>query len=173
VHDVRLTETLLANWVIPNPQNEFAGPGEIAQAAGAYRGDPRPLLRLAGENDAAHSDASGGDDPQFYSAVVNLARRCVDEPFPWQKGADERARLSQYATAWLQQPAVYGPIAKTAWAAPVANNVLPIYPQPDPCIASRWPDVPAYPAGSIVPGVPALVMGGDADDSHRGGVGGW
>ncbi len=163
-HDVRLTETLLANWVIPNPQNEFAGPGEIAQAARAYsRGDPQPLLRLAGENDAPNMDVSGGDDPEFFSSGANLARRCADEPFPWRKDAPASVRSLQYATAWLHQPAKYGPIAKTAWAAPVANGILPIFPQPDPCIASRWTDVPAYPAGSTVPGVPALVMGGEYD----------
>jgi len=162
-HTVRLTETLLANWILPNPQAEFAGPGEIAQAAEALRhGDPAALIRLAGENDVGSFDLSGGD-PIFYSAGHNLARRCVDEPFPWNKAAPGSVRLAQFARAWAAQPAKYGPIAKTAWAVPVIDGVPPLFTQPDPCISSRWKDVPAYPAGSKVPGVPTLVLAGEYD----------
>jgi pimeloyl-ACP methyl ester carboxylesterase len=162
-HTVRLTETLLANWILPNPQAEFAGPGEIAQAAEALRhGDPSALVRLAGENDVASFDLSSGD-PIFYSAGHNLARRCVDEPFPWNKAASRSVRLAQFGRAWAAEPAKYGPISKTAWAIPVIDGVPPLFTQPDPCISSRWKDIPAYPAGSKVPGVPTLVLAGEYD----------
>ncbi len=161
-HDVLLTEAKLLNWLLPNPGYEWAGPGEISQAARAYRsGDSAALLRLAGQNDLEPSPA--GFDPAFFSTGHNLARRCVDEPFPWTKSASLQQRSAQYARARAAQPDFYGPFAKDAWLRPDTAGVAQSLPQPDPCIANSWPDVPAYRAGSTVPHVPALVMSGEYD----------
>ena len=134
-HSVQLTEAKLLNWLLPNPGYEWAGPGEVAQAARAFRGgDPTPLLRLAGQNDL--EPAPQASIPAFFSTGHNLARRCVDEPFPWAKSASLEQRTTQYATARAAQPDFYGPFAKDAWLRPDTAGVAQNLMQPDPCIAS-------------------------------------
>ena len=144
-HGVQLTEAKLLNWLLPNPGYEWAGPGEVAQAARAFRGgDPTALLRLAGQNDLEPGPA--GFDPTFFSTGHNLARRCVDEPFPWVKsaglgaahGAVRQGTRRAAGRSTARSPRMRGCVPSTAG---VVQNLM----QPDPCIASTWVDVPAFP----------------------------
>jgi pimeloyl-ACP methyl ester carboxylesterase len=157
-HDVTVTENLLANWITYFNGAHFTGAGEITQAAAALRrGDPVPLLRLAADADPS-VDGFFAADLRDFSAGHNLARSCVDAELVWDKDAPPAVRQAQHAAAFAAQPRMYGPISKTAWAAPDYLGF-----QPSPCIASSWEDRPMYRAGARLRGVPTLVLGGEYD----------
>ena len=134
-HSVQLTEAKLLNWLLPNPGYEWAGPGEVAQAARAFRGgDPTPLLRLAGQNDLEPGPA--GFDPAFFSTGHNLARRCVDEPFPWAKSAETRAahdavREGTRRAAGVLRPVRQGCVVASGhrWSRPEPDATGPVHRQ--------------------------------------------
>ncbi len=157
-HDLTVTENLLANWITYFNGAHFTGPGEITPAAAALRrGDLVPLLRLAADADPSVEGFFAADLRDF-SAGHSLARSCVDGELPFDKTASLAQRRAQYAAAFAAEPRFYGPISRSAWAAPGYLGF-----QPSPCIASRWEDRPMYPANARLRGVPTLVLGGEYD----------
>ena len=158
-HHVTVTENLLATAIMFYA--DFIGPAEITQAAVALqRGDTVPLLRLAADVDPANGADDSGT-PREMSMGHWLARTCVDSPTQWDKAASAEVRQRQYAAAFRAEPAMYGPIAKAAWAHPGYAGYQPL-----PCIASRWEDRPNFQPGTKVHGLPSLVMAGELDFSE-------
>jgi pimeloyl-ACP methyl ester carboxylesterase len=156
--EVTVSENLLSNFIMYFNGAHFTGPGEILPAAAAARrGDLVPLLRLAADANPS-VEGSFSTDLREFSNGHSLARSCVDGVFPFDKTAPAAERQAQFAGAYAAEPDAYGPISKSAWAAPDYLGF-----QPSPCIVSEWEDRPMYPAGTRVDGVPTLILGGEYD----------
>ena len=144
-HDVQLTEAKLLNWLLPNPGYEWAGPGEIAQAARAFRGgDPAPCCASPGQNDLEPG-------PGRLRSRVLLDR---SQPGPSLRGravpvdqvgavSEQRAGSTHEARARSRPSTARSRRAPGCARRPPASSQSLM--QPDPCIASTWADVPAYP----------------------------
>jgi pimeloyl-ACP methyl ester carboxylesterase len=160
-HPLHVTEARLAAML----QSEAGGLlvlGEIPAAARALRdGDPAPLLRLAAESDFPpfHGVPS---DPALLSVGDNFARFCSDGNFQWNKAGSPAERRAQFDQARAAlSPDRFDPFSLDAWIVPAPLGYLP-----DLCIS--WPapthhPEPAVPDGTVVPGLPALVLTGDLD----------
>ena len=156
LHHVRVTESVLVARILTDGFDQV-GPGLIVQAAEALRrNDPVPLLRLGANHDPSSVFEDGGD-PAFFSAGDQLARICVDSPWPWDKQAPLPVRLAQYGRAKQQQPQQYGLFARDAWL--VSGTFLKF---PSACIASRWGDRQPQPPGTRI-AAPALIEAGEYD----------
>ena len=164
-HSVNLTEAKLLNWLLPNPGYEWAGPGEVAQAARAFRGGDqnapapprgpeRPLRARPPQASILRFSRRGTE--QRPGAASTSPSRGTSRP-AW------RQRTAQYSEGAQRAAELYGPFAKDAWLRPATAGVVQNLMQPDPCIASIWSDVPAFPGGSTVPQVQTLVMSGEYD----------
>jgi pimeloyl-ACP methyl ester carboxylesterase len=160
-HRIHLTEGWLVFRVLQSGA-AFTSQSEVAAAAVALRrGDTRPLLRLAAENDFPPSLA-GGDDPTVFSAGDSDARACTDLPFPWDRNSPIGGRQAQFQGYLDSLPAnTVSPFSVDAWFVP-----YPIGIGPTECI--RWPAPPndrplAVPAGSRFPDTPVLVLSGGID----------
>jgi hypothetical protein len=148
--------------VLMSDAGGFVVQGEIAAAAKALRhGDTVPLVRLAAEQ--AGSIFSGDpSDPTVFSLGANFARFCTDQTFQWDKHASRSERRRQFRAARLAlDPNRFAPFSVKGWVKPP-----PLTPVPDPCIG--WPKpvhrvTPPVPRGTVVPGVPALVLTGELD----------
>lgn len=160
-HHLRVTEGRVA-MLLWNDAGAYLNQSEIVAAAQALRhGDRAPLLRLAAENDTPffHDDPS---DPKIFSLADNSARFCTDQTFAWDKQASESERRTQFNQARSElDPSRFAPFSVSGWLVPPPLGVIP-----DPCIV--WPapthnPEPPIPAGTVVPGVPALVLTGDLD----------
>jgi pimeloyl-ACP methyl ester carboxylesterase len=161
VHELHLGEGRFAHLLLSDAGG-FEIQGEVAAAARALRhGDPAPLLRIAAEQDHPlfHGDPA---DPAEFSLADNLARFCTDESFQWSKGASLAERRRQFRRARLAlDPNRFAPFALRAWVIPPPVGILP-----DPCI--EWPRpvhrvTAPVPPGTVVHGVPALVLAGELD----------
>lgn len=160
-HHLTVTEGRLAR-LLQSDAGGYVVQGEIAAAAKALRHrDSAPLLRLAAENDFPlfHGDPS---DPTLFSVGDNIARFCTDQSFQWDKQASLEKRRTQFDAARATlAPNTFSPFSVGAWVQPAPLGFLP-----DPCIG--WP-APTHsgeapvPAGTVTPGVPALILTGDLD----------
>jgi hypothetical protein len=98
-----------------------------------------------------------------FSGGLGFARTCADLPFQWDRRAplDERVRQLDAATRALD-PGRFGPFSVDAWVSPAPTGAF----IPDLCF--RWP-APTHererpvPAGTVVRGVPALILSGEYD----------
>jgi pimeloyl-ACP methyl ester carboxylesterase len=160
-HRIHLTEGWLA-WRILQSEGAWLAQSEVAAAAVALRrGDTRPLLRLAAENDATIASEPAGD-PTVFSAGTGAARFCTDVDFPWDEHAPFAERRRQWEAYKDALPrGAFAPFSVEAWLVD-----FPIGAGPTECIG--WPagthDRPiAVPPGSHFPDVPALVLSGSID----------
>ncbi|MDX6534719.1 MAG: hypothetical protein QOF68_2463 [Gaiellales bacterium] len=160
-HRIHLTEGWLVFRVLQSGA-AFTAQSEVAAAAVALRrGDTRPLLRLAAENDFPVSFGTG-DPPEVFSVGAGSARACTDLPFPWDRNSPVGSRPAQFEGYLDSLPASsVAPFSVDAWFAP-----YPIGIGPTECI--RWPAPPhnrplAVPPGSTFPNVPVLVLSGGMD----------
>jgi pimeloyl-ACP methyl ester carboxylesterase len=162
LHRVRVTESRLVH-MLGNDAGGFVTSSEIPAAAYALRhGDRAPLLRLAAENDFPLFHGDPGDAKQF-SLGDNVARFCTDAKFQWDKHASLTRRRAQFDRARRAlNPNRFAPFSVDGWVFPASLGGA----APDPCIG--WPapthqPAPTVPSGTVVPGVPALVLIGDLD----------
>jgi pimeloyl-ACP methyl ester carboxylesterase len=161
VHHLRVTEGRIAK-LLGNDAAGFLNQSEIVAAAQALRhGDRAPLLRLAAEND--HQLFFGDpSDPTLFSLGENNARFCNDQTFAWDKQGSESQRRAQFEQARSKvDPNQFAPFSVSGWMVPPPLGFIP-----DPCIV--WPapthnPEPPIPAGTVIPGVPALILTGDLD----------
>ena len=139
-----------------NPAWRALLPGAMRAAA---RGDEAPLLRLAasvfgqGGSTARLAEPAhvpgGGVNRALYLATV-----CEEISFPWDRAAGAEARLEQAVDALNDVPAdAFAPFNRPSAAR--ASLIGPCY---------GWPNAtPAPQAPTDLPGVPALVLAGEAD----------
>jgi pimeloyl-ACP methyl ester carboxylesterase len=130
----------------------------LAAGRAHERGDPRPLLRLGAESEAAYEPSS---DPSGYSEGAYAAVACHDYPGLWDKQAGFKERREQLAAARAQlAPDTFAPFPVDLWLKSTVEYQL-VY----GCL--RWPaprfEDPAVPAGAAFPSVPVLVLDGDLD----------
>jgi pimeloyl-ACP methyl ester carboxylesterase len=161
VHHVRVTEATLGAML----QLEDGGllvQGEVPAAARALRSDDStPLLRLAAENDFP-SFSGGPRNPTVLSVGDAFARFCTDGRFQWDKAGSPAQRRAQFDQARAAlSPDRFDPFSLDAWVVPAPLGYLP-----DLCIG--WPapthdPEPPVPDGTVVPGLPVLLLTGDLD----------
>ena len=129
-----------------------------AAVRSAIAGDPDPLLRLHALAEGLipsvpHERGSGEGEPEVDEALF-VTTTCEESPFPWQRGAPARTRLSE-AIAYLgsQPDGDFYPFdAPTA----LGNSLAPD--------CASWPDAsPPPPAQSALPNVPTLILSGEQD----------
>jgi alpha/beta hydrolase fold len=110
VDEATLIQRLLGDW------GGFTGQSEVAAAARALRrGDRVPLLRLA----AVPLLTFPSEPVEIYSAGLDVARFCSDQPFQWDPNAslDERQRQFEAARAALD-PRQFAPFSIDGWVSP-------------------------------------------------------
>jgi pimeloyl-ACP methyl ester carboxylesterase len=154
VDEATLIQRLLGDW------GGFTAQSEVAAAARALRrGDPAPLLRLAAEPLVTFP----AEAPEIFSAGLNLARYCSDQPFQWDPGASLLERQAQFEAARRSlHRRRFAPFSIDGWVAPAPLGAW----LPDPCIG--WPS-PTHererpvPDGATAGGVPALVLTAEYD----------
>jgi pimeloyl-ACP methyl ester carboxylesterase len=153
VRTVRVDESKLISIV----ESGQLAIGQIPAVEKALRtGDPVPLLRLATE-----APDRGGDngDPAQYSAGDNIAAFCNDQNFVFRRSDPISVRQHKYDAALTALPVdAFAPFTKSVWAGWFYDDACVAWPAPD-----RF--VPAVPDGSVVRGVPALILHGDLDTS--------
>ncbi len=171
---VVLDEAQLAEMA-RNMRGDMITHGELTGAARALlrAGDAAPLARLAAEADPIPADRDAGPPVQSGVSVgAQAAALCTDSPVPWDVGAPRAARGIQYEAARLGLAADrFAPFSVAAWTdggpgrwdgsfdlvgSASAYRVAPCldWPAPDRTVAP-------IPAGSALPGVPALVLASD------------
>jgi pimeloyl-ACP methyl ester carboxylesterase len=158
---VTVTEALFSN-ITGSDAAGYINQGDVAAAAAALRhGDPVPLLRLAAET-APSSSGGNADKATDFSRGDGVARWCVDQTFQWNNQASREERQAQFdAARSALPPDQFAPFSVDGWVVGPPLGALP-----DTCIA--WPAptgplAPAVPPGSVVAGVPALILTGDLD----------
>jgi pimeloyl-ACP methyl ester carboxylesterase len=156
-HHVRVTESMLAWWIMQDSDFPFSVAQIVPAAAALRRGDETPLLRLAAQSDPKTIDWDSGD-VRSYSNADNLFRFCTDHDFPWDENAPRDVRYRQFRHAKAAQPWRYGMFRRNAWTVAFPFGFFP-----DPCITARWNHHEAYPPNATVAGVPTLVLTGDYD----------
>jgi pimeloyl-ACP methyl ester carboxylesterase len=153
VDEATLIQRLLGDW------GGFTAQSEVAAAARALRrGDPAPLLRLAAEPLVSFPP----DPAEIFSAGLNQARFCSDQPFQWDPRAslEERQRQFEAARRSLGRRQ-FAPFSVDGWVTPAPLGAW----LPDPCIG--WPS-PSHERERPVPDgatadVPALVLTAEYD----------
>jgi pimeloyl-ACP methyl ester carboxylesterase len=154
VDEATLIQRLLGDW------GGFTAQSEVAAAARALRrGDPAPLLRLAAEPLLAFPP----ERPELFSAGLNAARFCSDQPFQWDPRAslEERQRQFEAARRSLGRRQ-FAPFSLDGWVSPAPLGAW----LPDPCIG--WPS-PTHererpvPDGATARDVPALILTAEYD----------
>jgi pimeloyl-ACP methyl ester carboxylesterase len=161
-HQLSVTEARLGA-ILQGEEGGLLVQGEIPAAARALRsGDSAPLLRLAAETDFPPFQGVPSD-PTLESLGEGFARLCTDGNFAWDKAdsvARRRVEFDQARSAL--GPGRFFPFSVDAWVFPPA----PYFYAPDLCIG--WP-APTHhaeapvPEGTVVPGLPVLVLTGDLD----------
>ena len=131
---------------------------DTAGKAWLRRKDPKPLLRIAAEQNY-YGDAG---PPKEYSEGQYLAVICNDYPQLWDEQASILTRRTQFDQAVRKlrrtQPDTFGPFTVNEWlSSPWAEF--------DSCITWRKPSalVPPVPEPTDYPDVPTLVLVGDLD----------
>jgi pimeloyl-ACP methyl ester carboxylesterase len=142
---------------------------ELDAAARAWlnNGDQAPFLRLIAENQEAAYGASGFIPPAELSSALFVAVSCTDYPQIYSMTSPLAVRAYQGQNAIAQEqmldPNVFAPFTIDEFLLmPLDYSVVNL------CL--RWPvPAPAYPpgqpvpAGTVFPGMPAIVLSGDLD----------
>jgi hypothetical protein len=158
-HTVHVDEATLIQRLLVD-LGGFPAQSELAAVARALRrGDPAPLLRLAAEPLVTFPP----EPPEIFSAGLNAARFCSDQPFQWHPSASLNERQGQFETARRTlDPRQFAPFSVDGWVSPAPLGAW----LPDPCIG--WPS-PTHqrerpvPDGATARGVPALVLTAEYD----------
>ncbi len=133
---------------------------ELDAAGRAYlrNGDPRPLLRIASEQNVP-GDAGPVRD---FSEGLYIASICNDYPQLWDISSPVRSRAAQYAAAVARlrrtDPDAFAPFTIDEWLASPWTEYRSCIKWAPP---SNW--VPPVPDPPDYPDVPVLVMVGDLD----------
>ncbi len=128
------------------------------EAAG--RGDRRPLLRLAADDEAGNA---GGGSAASYSAGDLQAVSCHDYPTVWNVAASPAQRRRQLAAAIARLgPGMFAPFPKSVWLSSLDENelVAGCLDWPKPAI----PD-PPFPKDLRYPRLPVLILDGEFDQA--------
>ncbi len=139
-----LLELLLAGDFAPFLRAEL-----LTGLAAAARGDAAPLARLlvaGGQGEGGHEDFDG---PLYF------ATSCEEQDFPWNRGADPKARIAQ-ATAAARA------LGTSAFAPFSATDALGISDIP---ACAFWPFTTPAPTldEAPLPNVPTLILSGEDD----------
>jgi pimeloyl-ACP methyl ester carboxylesterase len=154
VDEATLIQRLLSDW------GGYTAQSEVAAAARALRrGDRAPLLRLAAEPLLTVPP----EPAEIFSAGLNAARFCTDQPFQWDPMASLGLRRRQFEAARESlRRGQFAPFSLDGWVSPAPLGAW----LPDPCIG--WPS-PSHererpvPDGATARGVPALVLTAEYD----------
>lgn len=149
-HTVRVDSDALLGMLLAGDFSPLLRAEFLTSVRAAALGDTAPLARLL-----AMAESSGEGERQDFDTPLYYATTCEEEPFPWSRAADPRARLAQAVAAVKALPA-------SALAPFTAANVLDLGVLAE---CARWPyTTPAPPPEEApFPNVPALILSGAAD----------
>jgi pimeloyl-ACP methyl ester carboxylesterase len=161
---VRIDESALLNFLIDSPNGSFSNTGELLAAAGSlWKGDAKPLLRMAAEG-FHPMERDFGDPAAFISYAVYVATAAVDGPEPWDWSAPVPVREKQYADAVSALPLFFfGPFSRG-----VASDLIFSFARGTGRFLLAWeiPTLPSpiEPPHAKYPRVPTLALSGDMDN---------
>jgi pimeloyl-ACP methyl ester carboxylesterase len=123
----------------------------LRAAIALQRGDPQPILQLAG--------APQGNGPiTVFSAGMSQASMCNDIDSPWDRTDPIPVRRQRLASAIAALPAgAFAPFSKSSWTRVFVYRWCVVWPAP-----ARFE--PVIPPGSTFPDVPTLILSGDVDN---------